>query len=322
MSFAQEFDNAAAVTFSPEVLAKTTGVAVDQRVRGQIFAGLPELIAHGVAAERRGEIMREVEDVIAQGRFRVIGKQDDQAVWQRGWDEVAGAMRAAERVDLETLKPQYFHRGVPFRFLGDYAVPATDYFEYYAGVAVRRQLLLQAFPGCERLVELGCGTGMNLILAADLFPTARLAGSDWAPAAVDILAIIGGSLARPVDGYLYNMLTGEGRDSIPIDSGTDVLTVHALEQLGAKAPDVVEWLVAKRPRRCLHIEPIFDFYDRSNPFDDIAARYHIARGYLRGLWPSLKEREARGQVKLLRHGRVSLGNLYHEAYSFVAWSAT
>jgi hypothetical protein len=313
-------EEAACIDFSREILARTPGVYVVDEAQEKIFAGLPALKAHAVTPARRQEILREVEEVIAGERFRVIGRQNDQEVWQRGWGEVAKSMRVAARVDLETLKPQYFHRGTPFRLLGNFAVPATDYFEYYASIAVRRQLMAQTFTGCESLVEFGCGTGMNLILAADLFPKARLAGTDWVQAAIDILAIVGASLNRRVYGNLYNMLTGEGRDSIALDSGTDVLTVHALEQLGAKAAEVVDWLVAKRPRRCLHIEPIFDFYDRSKPFDDIAARYHLARGYLRGLLPSLKEYEARGRIRFLSQGRVLLGNLYHEAYSFIAWS--
>src|SRR5262249_20623684 len=130
---------------------------------------------------------------------------------------------------------------------------------------------------------------------------------------------LGRSLKRNVRGGLYNMLTGEGAEALPIDKDTDVLTVHALEQLGASGPAVLDMLVRRRPRRGLHIEPILDFYDRALPYDDIAARYHKARGYLEGLWPSLSAFAADGKIEILSKGRVRLGNLYHEAYSFVCW---
>ncbi len=205
------------------------------------------------------------------------------------------------------------------RFRVEYVVPQTAYFEYYAGIAVRRQLMLHFLPDSESLVELGCGTGINLLLAADLFSNASLAGSDWTRATLDILAALGEAKGRAFVPVLYNMLDQSGREDLPISSDTDVLTVHALEQLGAKASGVMDFLLAKRPRRCLHIEPILDFYDAADPFDDIARRYHLARGYLQGLRPKLRTLAASGVIEILGERRVKLGNQFHEAYSYVAW---
>jgi hypothetical protein len=160
---------------------------------------------------------------------------------------------------------------------------------------------------------------MNLVLAAELFPSAKLVGTDWVQPSLDILAIMAKSLKRDISGSLYNMLSGDGADALPIDPDTDVLTCHALEQLGEAAPNVIDMLLAKRPRTVLHIEPIYDFYDRADPYDDIAARYHATRGYLMGLVPKLDALAAANKIEILSRGRVKLGNLYHEAYSFIAW---
>lgn len=303
--------------FDAEMIARIVGLPL--RDADKVMAGLPTLAATPVSPARRAEIVREIEDTITQRRFRVIGEGDDQAVWQKGWSEVAAQIRAAETITLETMKPQYFHRGVPLRLLGDYWATDTDYFEYYLGIAVRRLLMLHAFEAPKRIVELGCGTGMNILLAAELFPNAQLVGTDWVQASVDILADMAGKLRRDVRGAIYNMLSGEGGDALPIDGDTDVITVHALEQLGAAAPNVIELLMRKRPRTVLHIEPIVDFYDRANPYDDIAARYHLVRGYLQGLAPTLEELAARDEIEILSKGRVQLGNLYHEAYSHISW---
>jgi len=310
---------AALILFTPTTLEKLTGINVTPDDEIRIFDGLPEIAVKPVPNGRQAEIFGEIEDVIRNRRFRVIGDQDDQAVWLNGWSEVAKSMQKADSIDLEKLKPQYFHLDVPIRFLGQYAVPLSGDFEYYAGVAVRRQLMLAAFPGSKRLLELGCGTGLNLLLAASLFPGARLTGSDWVQPTLDILELMGQRLDRRIDGVLYNMLTGQGRDDIEIDDSTDVLTVHALEQLGEKAVDVVEWLISKRPARCLHLEPIIEFYDVEDPFDEIAARYHRTRGYLMGLLPTLEKYAAKGDIEITSRGRVKLGNLYHEAYSYISW---
>ena len=147
-------------------LEAIVGLPVTPAMQAAVFAGLPLLQASKASPERQAEILRDVESIIAKRDFRVIGEGDDQAVWQKGWGEVAVELKRAGGASLDALKPQYFHRGVELRLAGAYWSPQTDYFEYWLGIAVRRLVMLHALAGCERLVELGCGTGMNLITAA------------------------------------------------------------------------------------------------------------------------------------------------------------
>lgn len=305
--------------FTPATLEALTGLPVDAAAARGIFRDLPDLHYAPVDKRRERELFAEIDKIIAEGRFRVVGSETDQRVWEQGWKEVADQVRAAGSVGIENLKPQYFHLGVPFRLLGEYVLPQTDYFEYYAGIAVRRQLMASFLDGATHVVELGCGTGINLLLAADLFPNAALTGTDWTKATLDILTSLGKTKGREIKPVLYNMLDQSGREDLPITSDTDVLTVHALEQLGPRAKEVVLFLRDKRPRRCLHIEPIVEFYDPADLFDDIARRYHLARGYLQGLLPTLRDLAAQGAVEILGERRVKLGNQFHEAYSYIAW---
>jgi SAM-dependent methyltransferase len=308
--------------FTAASLERLTGVPVAPAQRAAIFAGLPELRSTPVGAERTAALFAEIEAMMAAGGLRRVGTKEGRDVWEKGWGEVAAQLGAKPVIDVEALKPQYFHPGVPFRLAGEYAHPDTDYFEYYAGLAVRRQLIAHYFEGCVDLLELGCGTGINLLLAADLFSGATFAGADWSRPALEILATLARAKGRPIVPVLYDMLDGSGRDAVPITASTDVLTVHALEQLGPEAPAVIEFLLAKRPRRCLHIEPIIEFYDPADPFDDVARRYHLARGYLRELEPTLRHLAQQGQIEMLGEHRVRLGNTYHEAYSYIAWRPT
>jgi SAM-dependent methyltransferase len=307
------------LTFTAATLEALTGLPVDASSREAIFRDLPELRYTPVDHALEQKLFAEIEDVIAQRRFRVIGAAEDQGVWEKGWAEVAAQVRAAEKVDVETLKPQYFHLGVPFRLLGQYVIPETAYFEYYAGVAVRRQLMRHFFTGSASVLELGCGTGINLLLAADLFPQAALAGSDWTQATLDILTALGEAKRRPIKPFLFNMLDQNGCGNLPLSPDTDVLTVHALEQLGDQAGTILDLLVERRVRRCLHIEPVLEFYDSAKAFDDIARRYHLARNYLQDLRPKLQRLAAAGKVEILDERRVPLGNKFHEAYSYIAW---
>jgi SAM-dependent methyltransferase len=309
----------AARPFTPATLEDLTGLAVDRTSAAAIFRHLPDLRYVPVGPARQRELFAEIETLIAERRFRVVGNDAGQDVWEKGWRELADKLRGAAVVDIEALKPQYFHRGVPIRLLGEYVVPETPYFEYYAGVALRRQLIGHFLAESEALLELGCGTGINLLLAAELFPNARLVGSDWTRASAELLAVVSRGIGRTITPVLYDMLDGQGGDDLPITPETDVLTVHALEQLGRRAPSLIEFLLRKRPRRCLHIEPILDFYDPADPFDDIARRYHLGREYLQGLVPTLRHLAAEAKLEILAQRRVKLGNTYHEAYSYTAW---
>lgn len=307
-------------TFTAEALEALTGLALSAELRDAVFVDLPPLHYTPLGAARTAALIEDAHKAIEARKFRIVGDEGGLAVWEKGWREVAEQVRGASHVDIETLKPQYFHLGVPFRFQGEFVHPDTDYFEYYAGIAVRRQLMAHFFKGSQAIVELGCGTGINLLLAADLFPQAALCGSDWTQATLDILTALSAVMGRPIRPVLYNMLDQSGRENLPISAETDVLTVHALEQLGPRARDVVDYLIAARPRRCLHIEPILEFYDPANPFDVVAREFHLARRYLQELYPALKEAAAAGRIRILGERRVQLGNGYHEAYSYIAWS--
>lgn len=309
----------AAGRFTPATLEELTGLAVDDASADAIFRGLPDLRYGAVGSTRRRELLAEIETQIAERRFRVVGDNAGQEVWEKGWGELAKRLSGAAAINIEALKPQYFHAGVPIRLLGAYVVPETPYFEYYAGIAVRRQLIGHFLAGNSELFELGCGTGINLLLAAELFPEARLGGSDWTQASAELLTILSRAIGRPITPILYNMLNDSDADALPIGPATDVVTVHALEQLGPRAPQIVEFLLKKRPRRCLHLEPILDFYDPADPFDDIARRYHLAREYLQGLLPTLHRLAEQGKLEILAERRVKLGNTYHEAYSYIVW---
>lgn len=305
--------------FTPDKLAALTSIAVTADTRDDIFRDLPALSYQSVGPAKTAELLAEIEQVIAQRQFRMVGEAAAQNVWEKGWGEVAARLASAKDVTIDTLKPQYFHSGAPLRFLGEYIIPGVDFFEYYAGIAVRRQLMLRYFQNSGSIVELGCGTGINLLLAADLFPDASLTGADWTQATFAVLANIGRTKGRNIAPALFNMLDLSGRDDLPISAQTDVLTVHALEQLGQKATPVLEWLIGRRPRRCLHIEPIVDLYDARNSFDEIALRYHRARNYLDGFFGYLKQRADDGAIRITATGRVKLGNMFHEAYSYVVW---
>ncbi len=277
---------------------------------------LPALRYRSLGATAEAEIAARVEKTIRDESLRRSG-EDNPTVWVRGWGEVAEQLKD-KQITRDALRPQYF-RGEPIcRLFGHYIEPVAPEFEYDVGLALRRIIFDEFLGGASTIAELGCGTGINVLLLSELFPEAHLIGADWAPVCADILGRLARQTGKRIEGDIFNMLTATGWQG-PSEPGCAFLTVHAMEQLGETWKAFCDFMIASRPRLCLHIEPLFEHYDASSSFDDRARRYHLKRGYLRGFLPHVHELCRNGKGELIASRRVAFGGLYHEAYSILAW---
>jgi hypothetical protein len=298
-------------------LAKLTG-----RTAAQVASALGsrpslQLSYRELTAAEAKAVETEVEGVIAARDLRVVGGNDP-SVWERGWGELADALIDRD-VTLDALRPQYFH-GEPVCRLGRRFVRGlTPGFEYDAGLALRRIVFDEFLKGFPRIVEFGCGTGLNLLLLAEHFPGVSLIGTDWAVASQRLLETMTAKLGATISGRRFNMLTPEAWPEGPFGEATAVLTVHAMEQLGTNWRPFADFLQTQRAGLCIHIEPLFELYDHSSAFDQYAIRYHLKRGYLRGFLPYLHECAANGTAAIVAERRIAFGGLYHEAYSVAVW---
>jgi SAM-dependent methyltransferase len=269
-----------------------------------------------LTAEEQGQVVTSIERMIESRQLRAVGGNDP-AIWEQGWREVAETL-GGRAVTLESLRPQYF-RGEPIcRLEGRYVRGLAPGFDYETGLILRRLIFDGYLQGFDTVVEIGCGTGLNLLLLAEQFPRMRLVGCDWAEASRDILAQMARETGRSIVGRVFNMLTATGWDGGEIDRTAAVLTVHAMEQLGPNWQAFVEFLRRRRPGLCLHVEPLLELYDDS-AFDDRARRYHLKRNYLAGFQRYVSALAAKGEATLLAARRVRFGGLYHDAYSVLAW---
>jgi len=212
------------------------------------------------------------------------------------------------------LVPKYNHHRV-LRLHGDYVRVADPGFEYAVYEALRHFCFRRWFPGVQRVVEFGCGTGTSLMLLAGIFPHLQLCGLDWAESSQRILAQLARQHGVAIEGKRFDMFAP---DAIALGTGTGVLTSAALEQLGCGYWPLLERVLAGRPSICLHIEPLLELYDGSL-FDDVARRYHVRRNYLRGFVPRLQELQRQGRIEILELRRTGLGSFFHEGYGIVVW---
>jgi hypothetical protein len=270
-------------------------------------------------AERDATLLRILR-ILEDDTLAVSGAHRLEA-WRRGWGEILERADAGS-LDYETLSPQYFKFDV-VRIDDDFMVSETRLFEFALCHAVKATLYDRWLRDGGRIVDLGTGTGANLMLLARMFPESEIVGSDWAEPAVELANRIGGMFDGRVRGARFDMLTLEGREGLGALRGATVLSVHAFEQLGANWSAVLEMLLAEKPALCVQIEPIAEFYETEDRRDGLLAalglRYHRKRGYLDGYLTALRRLASEGRVEILDARRAPLGTMVHEPYGVLVW---
>jgi hypothetical protein len=308
--------NASALSFGPDELVRATGCPPE--IAAMAFHGLrpPNLVYRPLAEEKITAAIANIDEEIRSKPLRVVG-EDDPEVWVRGWAELARRLEN-QPVTTHTLRPQYFHTGVPCRLFGTLVEQITPDFEYWVGLCVRFVVFAEFLSDHKHIVEFGCGTGINLLILTKIFPEARLVGCDWATPSQKILGQMAQENGGAIEGRQFNMLTTSG-DCGPITKETAVLTVHALEQLGNRWKPFLDFLSKRGPAILVHLEPLLELYDQSKPLDELARRYHLKRNYLEGFVPAIQNLASKGKAEIIALRRTAFAGLYQEAYSILVW---
>lgn len=84
----------------------------------------------------------------------------------------------------------------------------------------------------------------------------------------------------------------------------------------------MQYLIAQKPKICVHLEPIVELYDDDNLIDWMAKQFHCKRRYLFGFYPRLQELEREGKIELLQVKRLEFGSLNHECFTLIVWRPT
>lgn len=236
--------------------------------------------------------------------------------WEKGWQEILDDFRNSGLV-VDKLAPQYFKYHL-LRYRGNYIRTESIKFEEDFYRVVRYYLFRRYLADAPAITEFGCGTGTSLLMLAELYPDKKLTGCDWATPSQEILRELAVKTGGNLKGINFNMF--KPKDA-PLDRGTAVLTLAAMEQLGGDFNALLDYILAQSPSLCVHLEPLVELYDAENIFDYLAIRYHQKRNYLTGFLPRLKQLEQDGRITILELRRLNFGSFYNEGYNIVVWKS-
>jgi hypothetical protein len=248
---------------------------------------------------------------------QTVSGPEKKAQWEKGWSENLRSF--IESGDMRSLVPKYVKRSRPMRLEGRYIRPNSPEFEDSFLAVFHTYVFEKYLEDSVEIFEFGSGTGLNLLELTELFPTKILHGLDWAESSKSILDQISPRYGGRIQGHIFDMFSPDAKLQFP--PGSAVLTAGALEQLGSKFESFLEFILQRRPKICVHLEPIYELYDENSLFDYVAARFSISRNWLRGFLPRLRELEKQGTIEILKVKRT-IGSFYHDGYSIVVWRPT
>lgn len=247
--------------------------------------------------------------------FAKVGAHRHQ-IWERCWADAKATFRDADE-DLVALDPVFMGATPIVRLHRDYARPKDSGFETHWFKVMRRWLFARYLTGATKAFEFGCGSGFNLAAAGQMFPGIELRGLDWSPSAVELVDSIGQRYGFNLTGQRFDFFNPD--PDVPVGPDTVVMTFAALEQTGERFVTFVEWLLSKRPKLVVSMEPILEFYDPTVLSDYLAIRYHTQREYLKGYCSWVKTQADAGRAEIVNSLRPGFGSLYHEGYGLVVW---
>lgn len=285
---------------------------LDTRTRALLEATPLDFTPLDEVAQQR--IRSEVEAEIARG-FTVVGEHRAN-IWRDAWqDHLDDFVRSGHA--LEALNPRFMGGTSILRWQGAYAEGITPRFELLFLEIFRDWLFRTYLSDIGHLYEFGSGSAFNVAAYARLFPSAEITALDWAPAAVAIAELLRAEHRMKIAGRKFDFFAPD--ETLDLSPNGGVLTMCALEQIGDRFGSFLDYLLTKRPKRVVHVEPIVELYDSASPHDALAIRYHSQRKYLTGLLPHLQRLDQEGRIKLHRVQRLRFGSRFHECFCLIVW---
>ena len=265
--------------------------------------------------KQRDDVIMSVLKKIASDT-QEIGADGRTSVWEQGWAENLRAFNDTKH-SLEAIVPKFIRANQPIRYNGDYILPTNPRFEFDYMTVFRIWLFQKYFINYSNIYEFGCGSGLNLVLLASIFPQKVLFGLDFVQPAVDLINQIGNTHNWRMTGRRFDMINPD--NNFDLTGNSAVFTFGALEQLASNTEKFIQYILRQKPGICIHVEPTIELYDENTLFDYLAIQFHRKRGYTERLLPRIQQLEKDGKAKVLAIKRLNFGSLFMEGYTYIVW---
>jgi len=155
---------------------------------------------------------------------------------------------------------------------------------------------------------------INIYLINQLFENIKLHASDSSKVSVEILEELNTYLNIDVE---YDMIDIKKKIDIEVKPNSAIVTTSSLEQVGGDIDNFIEFILQKKPKRVINIEPILEFSENTE-FDNLMKLYCEKRNYLKYYYSKLLQLERESKIKILFKKRTRVAGLFIEN-SVIVW---
>lgn len=181
----------------------------------------------------------------------------------------------------------------------------------------RHWLFNKYLKNTDHIYEFGCGSGMNTVILANLFPLKKLHCLDWVASSRDIANLLAKKYSWNVSGQVFDMFNPDY--SLRVKKNSAFLAYTSLEQMGTKYKAFIEFAIQKKISLFITVDSIDELYNKTSTFDSLAIKFAKKRNYLRNYLNYLRNLEDEKKIKILKIQRVRFGSIYQDNNSYIIW---
>ena len=247
--------------------------------------------------------------------LQILNKLSFDIDFDRNWIVILQNIVDKQKKDVvNSLKPTWFRNDKFYVIDKKFCTTNTEVLDWKYQLAVRNIIFSKYLFDVENVYDFGSGSGINIYLINQLFENIKLHASDSSKVSVEILEELNNYLGINVD---YDMIDIKNKINIDIEPNSAVITTSALEQVGGDIDSFIDFVLEKKPKRVINIEPILEF-SHNNEFDNLMKLYCEKRNYLKYYYSKLLQLERENKIKILFKKRTRVGGLFIEN-SVIVW---
>lgn len=256
--------------------------------------------------EEKAQIIQAIND-----KLSITKEKPNHFQWNDYWSEIK---------ESKTKIPSFFNKTRSkkinnfYRYKGGFI---NSEHENLAAEVIHNNIkkTIDYIKECEKIeidtiVEFGCGNGHNLEFIKKHKIAKNIYGCDFSSSAVE-MAKENGFKSFEFDMTKPNQ---EKIKDLNIDISKCVFfTSGSLEQLGENWKNFFEFLKESSAKYIFHIEPIKEFYIKSNPIENLALEFHNKKKYLDGYFSYLKKQNHFN----LTYSKSNFGTLFDQGFNTI-----
>ena len=247
--------------------------------------------------------------------LQILNKLSFDIDFDRNWIVILQNIVDNQKNDVtNSLKPIWFRDDKFYVIDKKFCTTNTEVLDWKYQLAIRNILFSKYLFDIDNVYDFGSGSGINIYLINQLFEKIKLHASDSSKVSVEILEELNTYLGIDVK---YDMIDMKKEINIDVEPNSAIITTSSLEQVGGDIDNFIDFVLQKKPKRVINIEPILEFAE-NNEFDNLMKLYCEKRNYLKYYYSKLLQLERENKIKVLFKKRTRVAGLFIEN-SVIVW---